>query len=82
MYFLSVDATKATLHRAIRDTIAQSEKAKEEILALQNKTDRLRSRLEIEKINRNALALQIDACSKELEELRAKSVRRKFYLIT
>lgn len=78
--FLRTDeATKAAVERSTREAISQAKKFQQEQCELIKKTDDLRAQVTIHKIRRDALAAQLVASTKELNELHAKFVSRCTY---
>ncbi|CAH2037985.1 unnamed protein product, partial [Iphiclides podalirius] len=67
------EATAASLHRKIRETISFIEKSQKDQVDLGKRIDKLRCQVQLERINRDALLAQIDASKKELEELKRQS---------
>ncbi|XP_047995373.1 uncharacterized protein LOC125233404 [Leguminivora glycinivorella] len=67
------EAAVNSLNRSIREAVFQIEKHQEEIKELTKGNDVLKAQLEVERIKRNAVAAQVEACSKEIEVLRAQS---------
>ncbi|XP_073944565.1 uncharacterized protein [Choristoneura fumiferana] len=67
------EATITSLNRSIRDAVLQIEKYQEEIKELSKGNDCLQAQLEVEKIRRNAVAEQVEACNKEIETLKSQS---------
>ncbi|XP_026332972.1 uncharacterized protein LOC113239995 [Hyposmocoma kahamanoa] len=66
------EAKKAAVERSIREAISQATKLQEEQCELLKKTDELRAQVTIQKIRRDALAGQLVASKKELNELEGK----------
>lgn len=72
----TVEAKKAAVERSIREVISQATKLQEEQCELLKKTDELRAQVTIQKIRRDALAGQLIASKKELNELEGKYVSK------
>lgn len=68
------EATVSSLHRAIKETMQLVEKSEQEQAQLEKTVDTLRSEVAVARTRRDAIVAQVQACTEELDQLRASSV--------
>lgn len=74
LFLSSVEATRASINRSIRDTVALTEKSSLQQLELTRSIKKLRKQLQIEKLRQKSVTSLLNTSLKELEDLRHKSV--------